>query len=140
MKSIRIITQSERENTNSPKVGIFWLLPANIADADDVLLFATQLVENAAHADIFYDSTFEHYTLWKTVQKMLPKLKNVPYEKYPRGRVTLVAKNYPNDGTFRLMADVKILQQKECVAKIKQAFNLTDKQNVEVLRDAHYRT
>ena len=140
MKSIRIITQSERENPNSPKVGIFWLLPTNIVDADDVLLFAAQLVENATHADIFYDSTFEHYTLWETVQKMLPKLKNVPYEKYPRGRVTLVAKNYPNDGTFKLMADMKILQQEKCVAEIKRVFNLTDKQNVEVLRDAHYRT
>ena len=72
--------------------------------------------------------------------EMLPKLKNVPYEKYPRGRVTMIAKNYPNDGTFRLMADVNILQQKECVAEIKRVFNLTDKQNVEVLRDAHYRT
>ena len=140
MKCVGIITQSEKENTNSPKVGIFWLLPANIADADDVLLFATQLVENANHADIFYDSTFEHYILWKTVQEMLPKLKNVPYEKYPRGRVTMIAKNYPNDGTFRLMADVNILKQKECVAEIKRVFNLTDKQNVEVLRDAHYRT
>lgn len=140
MKSIKISTQSEKEDVNSPKVGIFWLLPANVVDADDVLLFATQTLENANHADIFYDSTFEHYTLWNTVQKMFPKLKNVPYEKYPRGRVTMIAKNYPNDGTFKLMADRKILQQKECVAEIKRVFNLTDKQNVEILRDVHYRT
>ena len=140
MKSFRIITQSEKENINSPKVGIFWLLPANIVDAENVLLFASQLVEKAAHADIFYDSTFEHYTLWDTVQEMFPILRNVPYEKYPRGRVTMIAKNYPEDGIFRLMADVKILQQKECVAEIKQVFNLTDRQNVEILRDAHYRT
>lgn len=137
MKSIKI----EQDNLkNTPKIGIFWLVPASIIDEDSVLLYAVQTIEEASRADIFYDSTYEHYTLWNTVQKMFPALKNVPYEKYPRGRVTLVAKNYPNDGTFKLMADIKILQQKECVAEIKRVYNLTDKQNVEILRDAHYRT
>ncbi len=140
MKSIRIITQPEKADINSPKVGIFWLLPADIADADNVLLYAEQTLENAAHADIFYDSTFEHYSLWNTVQKMFPNLKNVPYERYPRGRVTMIAKNYPHDGTFKLIADAKILQQKDCVAEIKRVFNLTDKHKIEILRDAHYRT
>lgn len=140
MKSVKIITQSEKENTNTPKIGIFWLVPKNIIDEDFVLLYASQAIGEASHADIFYDSTYEHYALWDTVQKMFSQLKNVPYEKYPRGRVTLVAKKYPDDGTFRLMADVKILLQKECVAEIKRVFNLTDKQNVETLRDAHYRT
>ena len=140
MKSVRIITQPEKEDINSPKIGIFWFVSANIIDEDSVLLYATQAIEQASHADIFYDSTYEHYTLWDTVQKMFSQLKNVPYEKYPRGRVTLVAKNYPNDGTFKLMADMKILQQEKCVAEIKRVFNLNDRQNVEVLRDAHYRT
>ena len=140
MKSVSIISQSEKEDINSPKVGIFWFVSANIIDEDSVLLYATQAIEQASHADIFYDSTYEHYALWDTVQKMFSQLKNVPYEKYPRGRVTLVAKNYPNDGTFKLMADMKILQQEKCVAEIKRVFNLNDRQNVEVLRDAHYRT
>ena len=140
MKSIRIITQSEKEDVKGHKIGIFWFVSANIIDEDSVLLYATQAIEQASHADIFYDSTYEHYALWNTVQKMFSKLKSVPYEKYPRGRVTLVAKNYPNDGTFKLMADMKILQQKECVAEIKRVFNLTDEQNIEILRDAHYRT
>lgn len=140
MKSVRIITQSEKEDVNSPKIGIFWFVPANIIDENPVLLCALQAIEKASHADIFYDSTYEHYTLWDTVQKMFPKLKSVPYEKYPRGRVTMIAKNYPEDGTFKLMADAEILQQKECVAEIKRVFNLTDEQNIEILRDAHYRT
>ena len=137
MKSIEV----EQDNTeNTPKIGIFWLVPANIIDADAVLLYDAQTIEEASHVDMFYDSTFEHYTLWNTVQKMFSQLRNIPYERYPRGRVTLVAKNYPHDGTFKLMADIKILQQKECVAEIKRVFNLMTGQNVEVLRDAHYRT
>lgn len=139
MQSLNIITHKE-ETKNEPKVGIFWLVPAEIVCKEAVLLYATQTIASSARADIFYDSTFEHYTLWNVVQKIFPALKNVPYEKYPRGRVTLVAKNYPNDGTFKLMADIKILQKKNCVAEIKRVFNLTYKQNVEILRDAHYRT
>lgn len=137
MKSIEI---EKDNNENTPRIGIFWLVPANIIDEDSVLLYVSQAIEKASRADIFYDAAFEHYTLWNTVQKMFPALQNVPYEKYPRGRVTLVAKNYPNDGTFKLLADAKILQQTECVVEIKRVFNLTDKQNVEILRDAHYRT
>lgn len=140
MKNISIITKSKKEDVNSPKIGIFWFIPANIIDDDSVLLYASQTIEEASHADIFYDATFEHYAVWDTVQKIFLQLKNVAYEKYPRGRVTMIAKDYPNDGTFKLMADAKILQQKECVAEIKRIFNLTDEQNVEILRDAHYRS
>lgn len=137
MKSIEI----EQDNLkNTPKIGIFWLVPKNVIDEDFVLLYAAQKIEEASHVDVFYDATFEHYTLWNTVQKMFPELKNMPYEKYSRGRITLVAKKYPNDGIFKLMADIKILQQKECMEEIKRVFNLTDIQNVEILRDAHYRT
>lgn len=140
MKSVRIITQSEKEDVNSPKIGIFWFVPANIIDENPVLLYALQAIEQASHADIFYDSTYEHYALWNTVQKMFSQLKNVPYEKYPRGRVTMIAKEYPIDGTFKLMADIKILQNKECVKEIERIFNLSDEQNIEILRDAHYQT
>ena len=38
------------------------------------------------------------------------------------------------------MADIKILQNKECVTEIERIFNLSDEQNIEILRDAHYRT
>lgn len=138
MKSIAI--KEYKNNNNAPKIGIFWFVPANVIGSEEVLLYAKQAIEEATHADIFYDSTFEHYTLWSVVQKMFPKLKNIPYEKYPRGRVTMIAKNYPNDGTFKLMADIKILQQQECVTEIKQVFNLTDSKNIEILRDPHYRT
>ena len=138
MKSIAI--KEYKNDNNAPKIGIFWFVPANVIGSEEVLLYAKQTIEEATHADIFYDSTFEHYTLWSVVQKMFPKLKNIPYEKYPRGRVTMIAKNYPNDGTFKLMADIKILQQQECVTEIKQVFNLTDNKNIEILRDPHYRT
>ena len=137
MKNVEIEKCSKND---APKIGIFWLVPKNMIDEDSVLLYASQAIEEASRADIFYDATFEHYTLWSKVQKMFPALQNIPYEKYPRGRITLVAKNYPNDGTFKLMADAKVLQQKECVEEIKRVYNLTDKQNVEILRDAHYRT
>lgn len=137
MKNIEL---REYKKENTPKIGIFWLVPKNVIGDDFVLLYALQTVEEASHVDMFYDATFEHYTLWDTARKMFPQLKNVPYEKYPRGRVTLIAKNYPNDGIFNLMADIRILQQEECVEEIKRIFSLTDRQNVKILRDAHYRT
>ena len=139
MKSLSI-TELRKMQENSPKIGIFWLVPKNIIDSDDVLLYAKQSIEDAIHTDIFYDASFEHYALWNTVQKMFPQLKNVPYEKYPRGRVTLVSKNYPVDGIFKLMADVKILKLEECIKEIKHIFNLSNNQNVKILRDIHYRT
>ena len=122
----------------APKVGIFWLIPTK--QNGQMLVYFAQDLNKANLVDIYYDSTFEHIKCWQKVLQKYPELETAPYEKYPRGRVTMIAKNYPNDGTFRLMADVNILQQKECVAEIKRVFNLTDKQNVEVLRDAHYRT
>ena len=138
MKSIPIGEHSQKYE-NSPLVGIFWLLPANIIDSDNVLLYSPQPLADAAHVDTFYDSTFEHYTLWNTVQNMFPQLKNTPYEKYPRGRITFVAKNYPQDGVFKLMADIQILRQKECLFALKRLFNMVN-YKIEVLRDAHYRT
>lgn len=141
MKSIKIEDKTIRQSSdeNSPKVGIFWLIPVKIIDEEEVLLYAEQALFNASHVDMFYDATFEHYVIWDTVQMMFPVLKNAEYEKYPRGRITFVAKNYPQDGIFKLMADMKILRQKECLQKIKQIFNTGDFK-VEVLRDAHYRT
>jgi hypothetical protein len=141
MKSIKIEDRTMRQagEENGPKVGIFWLIPAEIIDEEDVLLYAEQTLFNASHVDMFYDATFEHYVIWDTIQMMFPELKNAEYEEFPRGRVTFTAKNYPQDGTFKLMADVKILRQKECLLKIKQIFNMKN-HKIEVLRDAHYRT
>lgn len=112
MKSVSIISQSEKEVVNSPKIGIFWFVSANIIDEDSVLLYATQAIEQASHADIFYDSTYEHYALWDTVQKMFSQLKNVPYEKYPRGQVTMIAKEYITSASHNIIA---VFQQVYCV-------------------------
>jgi len=139
MKIFQLHKQESKENKDSPNVGIFWVIPASVIDIEQCLLYVEQTLVEAAHADIFYDSTFEHYAVWDTIQKMFPKLKNTPYEKYPRGRVTFVAKNYPNDGTFKLMADAKILQQRECLFEIKRIFNMKN-YKIEVRHDAHYRT
>ncbi|MCI5634700.1 MAG: hypothetical protein MR350_04495 [Alphaproteobacteria bacterium] len=47
MKSVRIITQSEKEDVNSPKIGIFWFVPANIIDENPVLLYGFASVTKA---------------------------------------------------------------------------------------------
>ncbi len=131
--------KKKEQTEEGPKVGIFWLIPANIIDSEEILFYREQTIQDAEHADVFYDSTFEHYRLWNSAQKMFPKLKNVPYEKYPRGRVTFVAKNYPHDGEFKLIADVKILDKEECLQKIKILFNMKNNRT-QILRDAHYKT
>lgn len=86
------------------KVGIFWLIP--IGEKQTLACF-TQDIEKASHTDMYYDSTFEHIKCWPKVLHKYPELKNAPYEKYPRGRITFISKDGGKSGTFKLMADKK---------------------------------
>lgn len=107
--------------TMRPKVGIFWLIP--IGEKQTLVCF-TQDIEKASHTDMYYDSTFEHIKCWPKVLHKYPELKNTPYEKYPRGRITLVSKDYRQGGTFKLMADKKILAHEYYMQKLKEIYNI----------------
>ena len=123
--------------TMRPKVGIFWLI--SIGEKQTLVCF-TQDIEKANHTDMYYDSTFEHIKCWQKVLQKYPELKTAPYEKYPRGRITLVSKDYRQGGTFKLMADKKILVQDFYVQKLKEIYNIGTRYKLDILLDLHYRT
>lgn len=123
--------------TMRPKVGIFWLIP--IGEKQTLVCF-TQDMEKASHTDMYYDSTFEHIKCWPKVLHKYPELKNAPYEKYPRGRITLVSNDYRQGGTFKLMADKKILAQAFYVQKLKEIYHISPFYKLDILLDSHYRT
>lgn len=120
-----------------PKVGIFWLIP--IGEKQTLVCF-TQDIEKASHTDMYYDSTFEHIKCWPKVLHKYPELKNSPYEKYPRGRITLVSSDHRQGGTFKLMADKKILAHEYYVQKLKELYNIGPLYELDILLDLHYRT
>lgn len=122
---------------SAPKVGIFWLIP--IGEKQTLVCF-TQDIEKASHTDMYYDSTFEHIKCWQKVLQKYPELKNTPYEKYPRGRITLVSKDCRQGGIFKLMADKKILSHEYYVQKLKEIYNIDTRYKLDILLDSHYRT
>lgn len=131
--------------TINPKVGIFWLIPANKLTVKgsqnvSILLYFAQDITTAEHLENFYSSTSDHYLLWNTIQKKYPNLRNTPYEKYPRGRVTFVADDDIHTGTFKLMADYKIFSHPKYLTKLKRIYNITNPYDVDLLCDLHYRT
>ena len=137
--------QSIDTTTNTPKVGIFWFIPAHKLPVknspnENILLYFAQDITTAEHLENFYSSTSDHYLLWNTVQKKYPNLRNTPYEKYPRGRVTFVADDDIHTGTFKLMADYKIFSHPKYLTKLKRIYNITNLYDVDLLRDLHYRT
>ncbi len=123
--------------TMLPKVGIFWLIPIG---EKQTLVYFTQDIEKANRVDIYYDSTFEHIKCWPKVLHKYPELKNAPYEKYPRGRISLVSKDYRQGGTFKLMADKKILAHEYYVQKLKEIYHIIPFYKLDILLDLHYRT
>lgn len=130
---------------NNPKVGIFWLIPTNKVVAGNItddctLLYLAQDITTAEHFEKYYSSAADHYTVWIAVQHSFSQLKHTPYEKYPRGRVTFVSDDYPHTGTFKLMADIKILCLPKCLAELKRLYNITSRYGVDLMRDLHYRT
>ena len=123
--------------TMRPKVGIFWLI--SIGEKQTLVCF-TQDIEKANHTDMYYDSTFEHIKCWPKVLHKYPELKNAPYEKYPRGRITLVSNDYRQGGTFKLMADKKILAHEYYVQKLKEIYHIDPLYKLDIMLDLHYRT
>ena len=119
------------------KVGIFWLIPIGVKQT---LVCFTQEIEKASHTDMYYDSTFEHIKCWPKVLHKYPELKNTPYEKYPRGRITFISEDGGKSGTFKLMADKKILVQDFYVQKLKEIYNIDTRYKLNILLDLHYRT
>ncbi|MBR3501819.1 MAG: hypothetical protein IKO06_02815, partial [Alphaproteobacteria bacterium] len=115
---------------SAPKVGIFWLIP--IGEKQTLVCF-TQDIEKASHTDMYYDSTFEHIKCWPKVLHKYPELKNAPYEKYPRGRITFISKDGGKSGTFKLMADKKILAQSFYVQKLKEIYNIDSRYKLDIL-------
>ena len=121
-----------------PKVGIFWLIPTK--QNGQMLVYFAQDLNKANFVDIYYDSTFEHIKCWPKVLHKYPELKNTPYEKYPRGRITFISKDGGKSGTFKLMADKKILAQAFYVQKLKEIYNIDTRYKLDVMLDSHYRT
>ena len=119
------------------KVGIFWLIP--IGEKQTLVCFS-QDIEKASHTDMYYDSTFEHIKCWPKVLQKYPELKTAPYEKYPRGRITFISEDGGKSGTFKLMADKKILAQAFYVQKLKEIYNIGTRYKLDILLDSHYRT
>ena len=79
---------------SAPKVGIFWLIPTN--QNRQMLVYFAQDLNKANFVDMYYDSTFEHIKCWQKVLRKYPELKTAPYEKYPRGRITFISKDFPS--------------------------------------------
>ena len=123
--------------TMRPKVGIFWLIPI---EEKQTLVCFTQDIDDANHTDMYYDSTFEHIKCWPKVLHKYPELKNSPYEKYPRGRITLVSNDYRQGGIFKLMADKKILAHEYYVQKLKEIYHIDPLYKLDIMLDLHYRT
>ncbi|MBQ8671560.1 MAG: hypothetical protein IJ525_03455 [Alphaproteobacteria bacterium] len=121
-----------------PKVGIFWLIPTK--QNGQMLVYFAQDLNKANLVDIYYDSTFEHIKCWPKVLHKYPELKNTPYEKYPRGRITLVSNDYRQGGTFKLMADKKILAHEYYVQKLKEIYHIATLYKLDIMLDLHYRT
>ena len=123
---------------SAPKVGIFWLIPTN--QNGQTLVYFAQDLNKVNFVDIYYDSTFEHIKCWQKVLQKYPELKTAPYEKYPRGRITFFSKDGGKSGTFKLMADKKILAQDFYVQKLKEIYNISSRHKLDIMLDSHYRT
>lgn len=123
---------------SAPKVGIFWLIPTK--QNGQMLVYFAQDLNKANLVDIYYDSTFEHIKCWQKVLQKYPELETAPYEKYPRGRITLVSNDYRQGGTFKLMADKKILSHEYYVQKLKEIYHISPFYKLDILLDLHYRT
>lgn len=123
---------------SAPKVGIFWLIPTK--QNGQILVYFAQNLNKANLVDIYYDSTFEHIKCWQKVLQKYPELETAPYEKYPRGRITLVSNDYRQGGTFKLMADKKILSHEYYVQKLKEIYHISPFYKLDILLDSHYRT
>lgn len=123
---------------SAPKVGIFWLIPTN--QNGQTLVYFAQDLNKANFVDIYYDSTFEHIKCWQKVLQKYPELKTAPYEKYPRGLITFISKDGGKSGTFKLMADKKILAQDFYVQKLKEIYNISSRHKLDIMLDSHYRT
>lgn len=124
--------------TMRPKVGIFWLIPTK--QNGQMLVYFAQDLNKANFVDIYYDSTFEHIKCWQKVLQKYPELKTAPYEKYPRGRITFISEDGGKSGTFKLMADKKILVQDFYMQKLKEIYNIDTRYKLDILLDSHYRT
>lgn len=123
---------------SAPKVGIFWLIPTK--QNGQMLVYFAQNLNKSNLVDIYYDSTFEHIKCWQKVLQKYPELETAPYEKYPRGRITFISKDGGKSGTFKLMADKKILAQAFYVQKLKEIYNIDTRYKLDILLDSHYRT
>lgn len=123
---------------SAPKVGIFWLIPTK--QNGQMLVYFAQDLNKANLVDIYYDSTFEHIKCWQKVLQKYSELETAPYEKYPRGRITFISKDGGKSGTFKLMADKKILAQAFYVQKLKEIYNIDTRYKLDILLDSHYRT
>ncbi len=109
-----------------PRVGIFWLF-------DEKLLVEGTPVSEAEPYANHLGHPAGHPAVWERWQKLGSVPKDVPYDEPPRGRVMFNR----IDGTYVLLADKCILNQKGIVSMILRALDLP--KTVTVDTDGHYR-
>jgi hypothetical protein len=128
---IRMIDERERKHqeldmAGEPQVGIFWLINKKL------IIYGT-CWSIAEQVDVFRSSPIGHDEFWRTVPFGDTKLKEYPYDYFPRGRVTYDTQK----DVFHLYLDRCILRKKTVVAKIITQMRLpAGKTHIET--DTHY--
>lgn len=114
--------------SDSPAVGIFWLLPSG-----KLIIDCSPLSEAEMYSNALTHST-GHLDHWTELQKQGIVPNHVEYEDWPRGRISLDLQKEQ----FILLADKCILERRDVVQGIVVAFHLPPELTSEGLDD-HYR-
>ncbi len=121
-----------KEAAGEPRLAVFWFVPGG--DGPQLLEIATPVSECPLEADAFRNQRMGHDEAWKVFQRAVPELRAVPYEAYPRGRVTFLSEGA---GRYNLLVDPQIRAAPALMALLFETFHLP-RDRTAVMLDAHY--
>lgn len=110
------------------KVGIFWYFK------NKIIGIAQNFNQSDQDSLGLIDSSFTHVEYWETLRDAIPELRNIEYEKIPRGRIIYNVKT----SKYYAYMDAKLLKT-NIAKKVADFFEL----NFECViwqKDPHYKT
>jgi hypothetical protein len=115
----------DEENTNGPKVGIFWLVAKRLMVDSTPLDLAEEHARCKTHGR-------SHLEFWQDLTRAGATVEG-DYEEHPRGRIVYDTKTRQ----FTIYADKCIIRKKAVVREIMREMNLPG--GTKISTDSHYR-
>ena len=108
------------------EVGIFWLYD------NSVLQQSVPFTQGDDYGD-YVNGKEDHYTFWRSFQRIYPSLQSMEYDEIPRGRVVYSKK----DKTFYVYGSKKFMKDTKNKNRVMRDFGLS-KKNTIFKSDLHY--